>query len=352
MKKLTLLFTCAILAFGCQSNSKKTPVANEPVKEKQQQAKTEASDDGWGDVEVAEPIQVLEMPKNLNSKKVALGDMLFHDKRLSGDNTISCATCHGLNKGGAEPMNTSTGIHGQKGPINSPTVYNSGYNFAQFWDGRAKDLFEQADGPVNNPIEMGSNWKQVIEKLSKDKEFVKQFAQVYPDGLNDKNIRDSIAEFEKSLVTINSPFDKYLNGDQSAISDKAKQGYELFKSKGCTSCHNGPSVGGNSYQKFGLVKDYFTVRGGKITEADLGRYNVTKKEEDKYFFKVPSLRVAVLTAPYFHDASAKTIEEAIVIMGRHQLGVELNTDEVAAIKEFLKSLVGEYKGQNLLTQKN
>lgn len=346
MKKFTLLFTCAVLAFGCQSSSESTKPQQESS-----QVQTESAGDDWGVTDIQEPIQVLEMPQNLNSKKVELGNLLFHDKRLSGDNTISCATCHGLNKGGAEHLDTSTGIRGQKGPINSPTVYNSGYNFVQFWDGRAKDLFEQADGPVNNPIEMGSNWKQVIEKLSKDKNFVTQFKEVYSDGLSDKNIRDAIAEFEKSLVTINSPFDKYLSGDKSAISKEAAQGYELFKSKGCTSCHNGPSVGGNSYQKMGLVKDYFKARGGEITEADLGRYNVTKKDEDKYFFKVPSLRVAALTAPYFHDAHAKTLEEAIVIMGRHQLGVELKKDEVAAIKAFLQSLVGEYKGKNLLTQK-
>lgn len=343
----SLILTLIVFSFIQCSNTNNTATdSDQKTKEITTQTKATSSDDL--DSGTSEPIQALTMPTDLNQKKVALGDLLFHDKRLSKDDSISCSTCHGLDQGGAEHTPVSTGINGQKGPINSPTVYNSSYSLAQFWDGRAKDLKEQAFGPVHNPIEMGSNWEEVLGKLKSDENYQKSFAELYQDGLTGENIQDAIAEFERSLVTINSPFDKYLAGDKTAISEQAKKGYELFKSVGCTACHNAPSVGGNSFQKMGLVKDYFAARGGEITEADLGHFNVTKNEADKHTFKVPSLRVAVLTAPYFHDAHAKTIEEAITIMGRHQLGVELSSDQVTQIKAFLESLVGEYKGKSLL----
>lgn len=294
-----------------------------------------------------EPIKPLEQPTDLNAKKIELGKLLYHDNRLSKDNTISCASCHDLAKGGTDQTDVSTGVGGVKGPINSPTVFNSGFYLVQFWDGRAKDLAEQAAGPVHNPKEMGSNWDEVLGKLKDDAKYKPLFAELYTDGMTGNNIANAIAEFERSLVTLNSPFDKFLMGDASAISDKAKNGYEFFKGYGCTTCHNGATVGGNSFQKFGLVRDYFKDKG-QITEADLGRFNVTKDESDKHKFKVPSLRVAPLTAPYFHDASAKTLDEAVRVMGRYQLGTELSDEEVSSIVAFLESLVGEYDGKNLL----
>lgn len=322
-----------------------TPNKEAPSVKAAQTATVEKSQDLRQD----EPIKPIPLTIEVDPKKVLLGQKLFHDKRLSKDNSISCASCHDLAKGGTDLTPTSTGVDGKLGPINSPTVFNSGLNFVQFWDGRAKDLQEQADGPVNNPIEMASNWPQVIGKLSKDDEFTAEFKAVYPDGFSGKNITDAIAEFEKTLITPNSPFDKWLRGDDKALSKEALAGYELFKGYGCTTCHNGANVGGTSFQKFGLVKDYLSLKG-HLTHEDMGRFNVTQKDEDKHKFKVPSLRTASITPPYFHDASAKTLEEAIVIMGRHQVGVELTPEEVKQIKIFIESLVGEYQGKNLLSK--
>lgn len=356
MKRL-ILSSIALLLLNCsavqQSETKtdSTPKV-EAIKKEVPQTKPSADLSDLDDLggTAPEPIQPLELPSNLNKLKVTLGNLLFHDPMLSSDNTLSCASCHGLDTAGAEHSKVSTGIKGQQGPINAPTVYNSGFYLAQFWDGRAKDLKEQAGGPVNNPIEMGSNWDEVLSKLKNRGDYKIYFDQIYGGVMNGDNIQDAIAEFERSLVTINSPFDRYLKGDLNAISEQAKKGYDTFKSVGCTSCHNGPAVGGTSYQKMGLVKDYFSARGGALTDADLGRYNVTKNEDDKHFFKVPSLRVAVLSWPYFHDASVDKIEDAIRIMGRHQLGVELSDEQIANIKAFLESLVGEYNGKSLATK--
>ncbi|QQR91957.1 MAG: cytochrome-c peroxidase [Myxococcales bacterium] len=272
--------------------------------------------------------------------KVLLGRSLYHDKRLSGDETIACVSCHSFDHGGSEALKTSTGIRKQKGPINAPTVLNSSLNFRQFWDGRAADLKEQALGPVTNPLEMGAKWEDVLPKLAKDKAYKDAFAKLYDGKVNKENVVDAIAEYESSLITP-SRFDKFLRGDKDAISQAEKDGYVKFKETGCISCHIGPGVGGTMYQKMGLVKDYFKARGGELSEADMGRYNVTKNEADKHFFKVPLLRNIELTPPYFHDGSVATLEEAVTIMARHQLGKELSEKDVASIVTFLKTLTGE-----------
>jgi len=289
-----------------------------------------------------ELIKPLPLESGISSKMIDLGRQLFHDKRLSGDNTISCASCHGILTGGVDNKVTSLGIHGQLGPINSPTVFNSAYNFVQFWDGRATSLEEQADGPVNNPLEMGSDWVQVLEKLNQDPNYLFAFSELFPDGLTSKNIQKAIADYERSLITPNARFDQYLNGDMNAITEQEKSGYTLFKSVGCISCHMGINVGGNMYQKMGLFGDYFSDRGGKITEADFGRYNETKNEAEKHFFKVPSLRNIEKTAPYFHDGSQASLEEAVRIMAQYQLNKELTSKEVEDIVAFLKTLTGQY----------
>lgn len=289
-----------------------------------------------------ELIKPLPIKSDIDPKMIDLGRKLFHDKRLSGDDTISCASCHALSTGGVDNQVTSLGIHGQRGPINSPTVFNSGFNFVQFWDGRAATLEEQADGPVNNPLEMGSNWVQVLEKLNQDPEYLKIFDTLFNDGLSPENIQKAIADYERSLITPNAKFDQYLNGNPDAISEQEKSGYELFKSVGCITCHMGINIGGNMYQKMGLFGDYFADRGGKVTEADLGRYNVTKNEGQKHFFKVPSLRNIDKTAPYFHDGSQTTLEGAVKIMAKYQLNKSLSEQEVSDIVAFLKTLTGEY----------
>lgn len=288
----------------------------------------------------SEPLKPLYAIKDLDPRKVALGDRLFHDPRLSSDNTISCASCHILASSGADDLPTAVGVDGAKGPIKTPTVYNSAFNFVQFWDGRADTLEEQVEGPVHNPLEMASNWKQVTAKLRKDPKMVKAFQEVYESGITPDNIADAIATFERSLVTVNAPFDRWLLGDDQALGETELEGYKLFKSYGCSSCHQGRSVGGNLFGFMGALGNYFAERDRKITTADLGRFNVTGKEEDKHFFKVPSLRLAARQKYYFHDSSTDSLEEAIRIMGHYQLGRIIPDKDVAFIAAFLKSLVG------------
>jgi cytochrome c peroxidase len=289
---------------------------------------------------VAEPITPLPLKLTLDARKVELGKALFHDKRLSKDNSIACASCHDLAKGGADGKPTAVGIGGQVGPINTPTVLNSSFNFRQFWNGRAATLEEQAAGPVHNPGEMGSNWEEVLAKLRQDAALVGKFTALYKDGLKPANIQDAIATFESSLVTP-SRFDRFLRGDLKAINENEARGYQLFKSYGCVACHQGVNVGGNMYQQFGVMDEYFKVRGKPITEADLGRYAVTKLESDRHVFKVPSLRNVELTAPYFHDGATRTLEEAVDVMFRYQLGRTAPASDKSLIVQFLKTLTGE-----------
>jgi len=287
-----------------------------------------------------EPIGPLPLTQDLDPRLVALGDRLFHDTRLSQDNTLSCASCHQLSMGGTDRLSRSTGVGGAVGGIKAPTVYNSGFNFVQFWDGRAETLEEQAAGPVHNPLEMASNWQEVISKLSADPQMVESFSALFPEGITAQTVVQAVAEFERSLVTANSRFDHWLRGDDEAIDALELHGYQLFKSYGCISCHQGINVGGNLYAYMGAMGDYFADRGLKLTQADFGRFNVTHKDEDKFFFKVPSLRLAAINSPYFHDGSVARLDEAVRIMGRYQLGREIPQQEIDAIVAFLHSLVG------------
>lgn len=293
-----------------------------------------------------EAVQPLPDSLELDPEKVALGERLFHDVRLSGDDSIGCFSCHGLKTGGVDNRARSTGVNGAIGEVNAPTVFNSGFNFVQFWDGRAATLEEQIDGPVNNPKEMASSWPQVIIKLSQDAAYPDQFSRLYRDGITPSNIRDAIATFERSLVTPNSRFDKYLRGDKDALSAQEKRGFELFQSYGCAACHQGINLGGNMFEKMGLMGDYFADRGDQ-TDADKGRFNVEHDENSLHEFKVPSLRNIARTAPYFHDGSAQTLQQAVGIMAKYQLGRPMPQNEADAIVAFLESLTGEYKGEPL-----
>jgi len=281
----------------------------------------------------AEALKPLPLEIRVNNQKAALGKMLFSDPILSKDNTVSCVTCHDLYNGGDDGLQFSFGIKGRRGVINAPTVYNSVFNFRQFWDGRAKDLKEQAFGPITNPVEMDQNPDALVQKIKQHPLYRKKFTQLYPDGVTVNNIADALANYEKTLITPNSPFDRYLRGEKDAISQKAKEGYRLFKFKGCIVCHNGVNIGGNLYNKFGIYED--------ANSSSLGRYNVTKRESDKYVFKVPSLRNVALTAPYMHDGRFKTLHDAIVFMSQYQLGRYMEEDEIDAIEAFLKTLTGE-----------
>jgi len=221
------------------------------------------------------------------------------------------------------------------------------YNLAQFWDGRAKDLQEQAAGPVANPKEMGAQWDNVVEKLKQVPEYQMAFADLYAEqGLTKATVTDAIAGFEQSLVTSNSRFDQYLRGNNEILTANEKAGYDLFKVN-CASCHVGPALGGLSFEKMGVKQDYFKLRGGQLTDVDNGRFNVTKEERDRHFFKVPVLRNVELTFPYFHDGSAANLTDAVRVMGKVQQGKNFTTDEINKITVFLKTLTGEYKGKPL-----
>jgi len=328
--KWVLTILAAIVALGCTKKEPPAPAADKEVAVEQEKPAAVA----------VEPLKPLPSSVDVNKDKVLLGRSLYHDTALSGDGTISCATCHSFDHGGAEPRKTSIGMKGHVGPINAPTVLNSGYNFVQFWDGRAKDLQEQAAGPVANPGEMGETWENVVKKLKKNPDYVAAFSKLYDDGITENNTTDAIAEYEKSLITP-SRFDAYLLGDENAITEAEKEGYATFKEVGCTACHTGINVGGTMFQKLGLVKDYFKDRGTPLTDADLGRFNVTKNPAEKHFFKVPTLRNVELTAPYLHDGSRDTLEETVQIMGEYQLGRDLSEAQIKSIVAFLKSLTGE-----------
>lgn len=281
-----------------------------------------------------------------DAPRAALGNALFHDTRLSSDETVSCATCHDLAKGGTDQIRYSIGVGGAEGGINSPTVYNSSYQFMQFWDGRAADLHEQAAGPVTNPIEMAADWETVVTRLKADKEFSRAFLVAYPDGISQETVTHAIAEFERTLITPNSPFDRYLMGQADALTADQKHGYELFTDYGCTNCHVGPALGGQSFEKMGLEGDYVGDRGDP-TPADYGRFSVTADEADRGKFKVPTLRNIALTYPYMHDGSTSDLAEVVRIMGRYQLGRDISDDDAALVVEFLGSLTGEYEGAPL-----
>ncbi len=283
-----------------------------------------------------EPLQPITKNKTLNIKKIKLGEKLFFDKRFSKDNSISCASCHIIEKAGVDNLKSSTGVGGKKALMNTPSVLNSSNNFVQFWDGRVKSLEEQIDGPIHNTVEMNTNWIDIIEKLKQDRVYIKLFKEIYNEELNTLNIKNAIVEYEKSLITP-SRFDRYLLGDNTAISQKEKKGYALFKSYGCTSCHQGKNIGGNLYQKLGVFKQYFQNENMQ----NLGRYNILKTPNSKHVFKVPSLRNIALTYPYLHDGSIKTLEAVIQLMGNYQLGRKIPKEDILKIEAFLNSLTWE-----------
>jgi cytochrome c peroxidase len=294
---------------------------------------------------VTEPIQPIPLMLALDQNKVNLGKQLFEDVRLSKDNQISCLSCHSFSTGGADRTLHEVGGKGF-GSINTQTVFNSGFNFRLNWNGKFEKLVDQIDSLMQNPNVMGSNWEEVVNKLRASPEYVQAFAQIYSDGLTPLSIKDAIATYEQSLYTPNSRFDQFLQGDKQALTAAEQEGYRIFKNYGCVSCHQGVNIGGNIFQRFGVIGDYFADRGN-ITKADLGRFNVTEDEADRYVFRVPSLRNVALTPPYFHDGSAPTLEEAISVMAEYQLGRPLSKQQTKLITQFLHTLSGEYLGKPL-----
>lgn len=328
-KKYYLTLLCAVLVCCCiplviyftQAPSKKTEIIKDTVYEF---------------VQVSHPIQPIPQLKSVNKDLALLGKALFHSPLLSKDNTISCASCHLLSYGGDDGFPVSSGIDNHKGLRNAPTVLNAVFNFRQFWDGRAASLEEQVTGPIHNPLEMGTNWPQVIEKLSDDHYFAKAFRQLGEPQITPKKIMAAIATFEQTLITPNAPIDKFISGDITALSTQQKRGLTLFMDYGCASCHQGVNIGGNLFQKFGRI----TGIADDLLE-DLGRYSLTSHESDKHVFKVPSLRNIAQTAPYFHNGSVSTLPEAVAIMAHSQLGRELSQSEIDDLVALLQAFSGE-----------
>lgn len=279
-----------------------------------------------------------ESDKNpITNEKVKLGRMLYYEPRLSKNQDVSCNSCHDLTGYGVDNKPFSPGHKGQLGGRNSPTVYNSGGHIAQFWDGRAATLEDQAKGPILNPVEMAMpNDKKVIEVLKSIPGYVALFKEAFPkdkDPVTYENLALAIGAFERQLVTP-SRFDKYLEGDMKALTKDEIAGFHKFIKLGCPTCHTGAAVGGSTFQKLGLVNMYPDLK-------DHGRFDATKDEKDKSFFRVPSLRNIEKTAPYFHDGSLSTLDVVVRKMAWHQLGVELKDEDAKVLIAFLKSLTGE-----------
>jgi cytochrome c peroxidase len=288
------------------------------------------------------PAEPPQLPGNpITPDKVELGKMLFFEPRLSESWMLSCNACHNLATGGVDLQETSIGHGWHKGPRNAPTVLNAAFNVAQFWDGRAEDLEDQATGPMMNPGEMGSSAERVMGTLRSIPEYRERFKRAFPgeaDPLKLGNVAKAIAAFETAtLLTPNAPFDRYLAGDAGALSDRQKEGLQLFVEYGCVGCHYGTNVGGARYARFGEVQ---APDGGLVPETDQGRFTVTGKPEDEYVFRVAPLRNVALTPPYFHSGQVWDLKDAVAIMGRAQLGLELTGEEAEAIADFLTSLTG------------
>jgi len=278
---------------------------------------------------------------DITEEKVALGRMLFFEPRLSSSHLISCNTCHNVGMGGHDYLQTSIGHGWQKGPRNSPTVFNAVFNSAQFWDGRAADLAEQAKGPVQAGVEMNSTPERVVATLNSMPDYVERFRDVFPgqsDSVTFDNMATAIEAFEATLITPGASFDRYLQGDVDALDDSEKRGLVLFIDKGCAACHSGTNLGGQGYYPFGLVKK----PGADILPVgDKGRFEVTRTASDEYVFRAAPLRNIALTAPYFHSGGVWSLEAAVAVMGASQLGTELSEEDVSFIVAFLKTLTGE-----------
>ena len=286
--------------------------------------------------DVAGPIQPIPRKIEIDTRWVNLGKALFHSPLLSKDNTISCSSCHLIDFGGDDGFPVSTGVNNANGVRNSPTVLNASFNFRQFWDGRASSLSDQIAGPVHNPVEMGSSWAEIIEKLSNDKYFTKTFFSLSQQGVTRENIVKAITTYEESLITPNAPIDRYLLGNKDALTEQQQRGLDHFINHGCSTCHQGRNIGGNLYQKLGRVN---TIP--EILIQDSGKYQVTSQEQDRNVFKVPSLRNVADTAPYFHNGAVDNLPQAVRIMASSQLGRELPENEIEDIVALLHAFSSE-----------
>lgn len=280
--------------------------------------------------------------EGLDENRVALGERLYHDPNLSSDGTISCASCHDIANGGDDGLPVSPGVGGLLGGVSSPTTLNSHLNFAQFWDGRAQTLEEQAAGPIENPVEMANTFENVIAYLQSEESYVEGFNAAFDDGeINQDTITSAIADYERTLTTPNSKFDQWLEGDDNALNEQELAGLTEFMNVGCGSCHQGPGLGGTMYQRMGNVHDYFGSLARTLDANDYGRFNVTENEADRYRFKVPILRNIAETAPYMHNGEIEDLGEVVDVMAYHQLGRKLPQESIDNIVAFLGTLTGD-----------
>lgn len=285
-------------------------------------------------------------PPEVDADVRTLGERLFHEPRLSRDGTVACASCHHLHLAGGDSRTHAMGIDGQVMPLNTPTVFNAALHHAQFHDGRVSTLEEQVAGPLHSQLEMDSSWDVAIAALRDDPSYVESFGKLYAEGITSTTIAHAIASFERTLLTPDSRFDRYLHGDHNALDERERAGYKLFLRRGCASCHQGAAIGGNLFQRFGVMEDYYADRAAHAP-ASPGRIAVTGREEDRHVYKVPSLRNVAVTGPYLHDGSVESLSNVVALMGHYQLGLQLSTDEIELITAFLTTLTGSYRGVEL-----
>ena len=287
-------------------------------------------------VSVSGPIQPIPHIKSIDKQWFDLGKALFNSTLLSKDNTVSCASCHLVSQGGDDGFPVSIGVGGSVGGRNSPTILNSVFNFRQFWDGRSGGLAEQAVGPIHNPVEMGSNFPEIIQKLKQSNAFAQAFRALNPNGISQEAIIQALVTFEEGLVTPDAAIDRFIKGDENALTLQQKRGFEKFVGFGCVSCHQGINIGGNLYQRIGRIDSV----PSHLLE-DKGRSVITNNVIDEHVFKVPSLRNIKRTGPYFHNGSVATLDEAVRIMAQGQLGINLTEQDVQDLLSLFDAFNGE-----------
>jgi cytochrome c peroxidase len=292
---------------------------------------------------IVEPFAPIPASRTLDAGRVALGERLFQDVRLSRDQGRSCATCHPLDQGGMDGQARAVTANGAPHPRNTPTIFNVGLSAFFNWDGVADTLEAHAETVLRNPSLMDITWPELLARVGADARYVSEFRAAYPDGVTRPNVLDALATYERSLETPDSRFDQYLRGARDALTESEQHGYTLFKAYGCAACHQGVNLGGNMFQKFGVFPD----RPAGRASGDLGRYHVTRVARDQGVFRVPSLRNVAVTGPYFHDGRAATLEQAVDTMARVQLGRTLRSGEIDLIVQFLGTLTGRYRGRLL-----
>ena len=278
-----------------------------------------------------------------------LGEKLYSDNIMSVDGTLTCFSCHDVDKGGTDGLPKAHVSSRETGQINTGTIFNLAFNFRFNWNGKFVTLLNHINGPVTGENVMGMSWPELLKRVRSVDEYQRLFNKVYPDGVTVANIQDAVTEFQLSLVTPNAPFDRFLRGETNALNSRQLAGYQEFKSLGCASCHQGINIGGNLFAKIGVMGNYFVDRKsagrGDLVDADYGRYQVTGQEADRFVFRVPSLRNVACTAPYFHDGTLDNLEDVVVAMGRYQLGRQLKAKQISLLVAFLETLTGEHKGQ-------